>query len=303
MRMGRWIIAFLAAAVLIACGTAVLQYASAAAGDDMAGYWAPVKQAMGTNGTIYDDGTITFDIPRSIEVTLDGVRLAAGSDRSHEIHMMKNGNRAMVMGELVLTEDEVSNVTGKLIRAGINETALHNHMLRESPHLMYLHFMTNGDPVAMASAIRGIVDPLAKGPVGGNPSTGLDMTRLDQIMGTKGEYDNGVYGYHIPRQDNVSVNGMTLTPHMDISEDVSFQPLGDGKAALVGELTLVGGEVEPVIKAFTDHGIEVTALHSHMLTEQPRLFYLHTWATGDAETLARGARAALDQVNTVTGTR
>jgi hypothetical protein len=295
MTIGRWILAFLAAAVLIACGTAVLHRADAAAGDDMAGYWAPVQKALGMNGTIYDDGTISFDIARSIEVTLDGVRLAPGSDLSHEIHMMKDGNRAMVMGELVLTEDEVGNVTGKLIRAGINETALHNHMLRESPHLMYLHFMTYGDPVALATAIRGIVDPLAKGPAGGNPGMSLNRTGLDQIMGAKGDFANGVYGYSFPRGDDVSMDGTTLSPHMDISEEVSFQPLGDGKAALVGELTLEADEVEPVIKAFTDHGIEVTAVHSHMLTEQPRLFYLHTWATGDAETLARGARAALDQ--------
>jgi Domain of Unknown Function (DUF1259) len=298
MIMGRWIIAFLAAAVLIACGTAVLQFTGAAAGDDMAGYWAPVQKAMGTNGTVYDDGTISFDIPRSIVVTLDGVKLAPGSDLSHEIHMMKDGNRAMVMGELVLTEDEVSNVTGKLIRAGINETALHNHMLRESPHLMYLHFMTYGDPVALATAIRDIVDPLAKGPAGSNLSENPGMTGLDQIMGARGEFDNGVYGFHIPRRDNISVDGMTLSPHMDISEEVSFQPLGNGKAAFVGELTLMAGEVEPVIKAFTDHGIEVTAVHSHMLTEQPRLFYLHAWATGDAESLARVARAALDRTNT-----
>jgi hypothetical protein len=268
MTTGRWrIIALLIVVVLIACGMAFFHGASAAVGDDMTGYWAPVQKAMGTNGTINDDGTINFDLPRSIEVTLDGVKLAPGADLSHEIHMMKDGNRTMVMGELVLTEDEVSNVTGKLIRAGISETALNNHLLRESPHLMYLHFMTCGDPVALATAIRGIVDPLVKGPARGGPGMNPDMTGLDQIMGSKGEFDNGVYGFHFPRRDNISVDGMMLSPHMDISEEISFQPLDHGKAAFVGEMTLLAGEVETVIKAFTDHGIEVTAVQSHMLAE------------------------------------
>ncbi|HEY3273462.1 MAG TPA: DUF1259 domain-containing protein [Methanocella sp.] len=282
-----------------------------AVSNDMAGYWAPVENAMGVKGTVYDDGTLSFDIPRNISVTLDGVKLAEGSDLSHEVHLMKTGNQAMIMGELVVMENEVNAITQKLIVAGLNETALHNHMLREKPHILYMHFNGYGDPVALAGKVRDITESLSGGVARSDDTTATDMAvsnsldtaRLDRITGGQGKADGGVYSYSIPRGDNVTMNGMTLSPHMDISEQISFQPLGSGKAALVGELTLKADEVGPVIKAFADHGIEVTALHSHMLEEQPRLFYLHTWATGDAETLARGARAALDQTNTVTGTR
>ncbi len=309
MEKRRFIITLAASVALLAICMSAHPEVGHAAGSDMASYWAPVQKAMGVNGTIYEDGTLGFDVPRAIDVVLDGVKLAHGSDLSHEVHMMKTGNASMIMGEVVVTENEVGATTQKLIAAGLNVTAIHNHMLRETPHLLYIHYEGHGDPVAMAEKVRAIFDSLEGGVASADDTSGmaavncLDTATLDQIMRWQGKADDGVYSYSIPRKDNVTMNGMTISPHMDISQEVAFQPLGAGKAGLVVELTLKTSEVEPVIKAFTENGIEVTALHNHMLTEQPRLFYLHCWATGDAETLARGTREALDHVNTVTGSR
>lgn len=261
--------------------------------------WSPVEHAMGVKGDVTPDGAVKFGVPRNLSVTLDGVKLAPGSDLMHEADFMRAGNETIAVGELVLAEDEVAAVTNKLIDAGINESALHNHLLRESPHLMYLHFHGQGDGVKMASALHDIMAAY-----GGNfsapeqsPLAGIGEAGLDRIMGSKGKEDNGVYGFSIPRKDRIYEMGVELSPAMDISSDVSFQPIKPGESTLAGELVLEANEVEPVIKALAKNNIEVTALHSHMQTENPRLFYLHCWAAGNTTDLARGIREALDRTN------
>ncbi len=265
--------------------------------------WAPVEQALGAHGEISPDGVISFDLPRNINVSVDGIPLAQGSDLSHEVHMMKSGNKTMVISELVLKEDEVKGVTQKLLKAGLEETALHNHLLRTTPHLVYLHIHQYGDAVQIARSIREITDALEGGTVTptNNGSQGLDTAKMDEAMGAKGKEGEGVYSYHIPRKDTITMNGITMLPEMDISTGISFQPIGNGKAAVVGEFVLESSEVGPVIESMTKNGIEVTALHSHMLTEKPRLFYIHSWATGDAVELARGMHDAVSRTNSSFG--
>ncbi len=287
------------AIAFVAAGIAVSQ----TDGKDMQSAWTQAENIFGVKGDYHADGTATFDVPRDLAVTLNGIRLAPGSDLSHEIRMMTIGDKVLAIGELVVTADEIGSVTQKLQAAGINETALHNHLLHESPQLMYLHFHAYGNPVDITMAINDIITPLGKGPDGKFDGQGIDTARLDRIMGAEGKADGGIYGFSMPRADNVTMEGITLSPYMDISTEIYFQPTGNGNALAIGEFVLEANEVEPVTGMLAEKGFEVDALHSHMLTEQPRLFYLHTWATGNAEQLATGLRLALGKTNSLAGTR
>jgi hypothetical protein len=288
------------ASLLIVVSIFVSLAVPASAVQDDAGYWGPVEQAMGMKGDVSDDGVITFTIPRNLNVTLDGIRLAPGSDMSHEFSFMRSGEGSMMVGEIMLREDEVPGVTQELLGAGITETALHNHLLRETPHIMWLHVHANGDPVKLAETLIAIIRPLDKSPAStspGAPVSQLDTARLDAIIGTRGKAEDGVYVYSIPRADKINMGGVELLPDMDISTRVSFQPAGQGKAAVIGEFVLEKSEVGPVLATLSDNGVEVTALHSHMLDEQPRLFYMHCWAVGDPAVIAGSMRKALDKTN------
>ena len=197
--------------------------------------------------------------------------------------------------DLVLTEDEVMPVMTKLQEGGVMQTALHNHVLHESPRVMYMHIGATGDAVKIAKAIHDALSlsktpfatPAAP-PAGSDQDLGIDTKQLDQIMGQTGKVNGGVYQFSVPRAETVSDNGMEVPPAMGLATAINFQPTGGGKAAITGDFVLIASEVNPVIKALRDNGIEVTALHSHMLTENPRLFFMHFWANDDAQKLARG---------------
>lgn len=186
----------------------------------------------------------------------------------------------------------------KLEQGGIEITALHNHLLGESPRVLYMHVHGMGDPVSMAKTIRDALSltgtPSA---VGYGNFSGLDTARLDGILGFKGKVAGDVYQYSVPRADKVSDHGVEVPPSMGVAIPMNFQPTGGGKAAIVGDMVLTADEVNPVIRVLNDNGIDVTAVHSHMLTEEPRLFFLHFWANDDAYRLANGLRAALNEVN------
>ena len=211
----------------------------------------------------------------------------------------------MVMGDLVLTEDEVTPVLTKLQESGVEATALHNHVLHESPRVMYMHIHAMGDGAKLAKAIHDSLI-LSKTPFAApaastqNADVGFDTKAVDQIMGQSGKANGVVYQYSIARADDVSdtsMNGFVLPPAMGVAQAINFQGTGSGKAAITGDFVLTAAEVNPVIKALRDNGIEVTALHSHMLTDTPHLFFMHFWANDDAQKLAHGLRAALDKVN------
>jgi hypothetical protein len=207
----------------------------------------------------------------------------------------------MVMGDLVLLETEINPVMLKMIEGGLEITAVHNHLLRASPATFYMHVGGHGDPARMAFVIRDALQasktPLATPAAAPAPAVDLDTAQLDQIIGVKGQANGGVYQFAVPRRDPVTENGMQLSPvgPMGVAIAIGFQPTGGGKAAITGDFVLSGDEVNPVIRALRANGIEVTAVHSHMLDEQPRLFFLHFWANDDALKLARGLRAALDK--------
>ncbi len=265
--------------------------------------WKAVADAMARSGSLQPGDIYKFGMPRKdMQVTVKGTPVKAGLALGSWVAFKKMGNSAMVMGDLVLGEEEVEPVMLKLQQSGIEQTALHNHLLHESPRVMYMHIVGRGDAVTLA---KGIHDALAltKTPTasasGQNKPTdfGFDTSRLDTTIGHKGKDNGGIYQFSVPRAEKIMDGGMEVPPAMGTATAINFQPTGDGKAAITGDFVLLGKEVNPVIRALRQNGIEVTAIHSHMLTEEPRLFFMHFWANDDAMKLAKGLRAALDQTN------
>jgi hypothetical protein len=262
--------------------------------------WSAVDQEFGRQGTTQPDGVRRYSFPRSdLHVTLDGVAirpaLALGSWLAFE-PMQKS---AMVMGDLVLTQDEVNPVMTELLNDGIEVTAVHNHLLRSSPAIMYMHVEARGDPVRLAHVLHAALarsrTPLQLASASPSAPIALDTAAIDAIIGSKGKVTGGVYQFSIARREKISESGMPAPATMGTATGINFQPLGGGRAAATGDFVLIASEVEPVMRALTSSSIEVTALHSHMIHEQPRLFFMHFWAQGDAGAIAGGLRRAIDQ--------
>src|SRR5450631_1134731 len=267
--------------------------------------WQKVDAAFGRKAAVSDD-VHRYGFPRTdLTVTLDGVTIKPALALGGWIAFKPAHGGAMVMGDLVLLETEINPVMLKLIEGGLEITAVHNHLLRASPATFYMHVGGHGDPTKMATAIHDALavskTPLAPTAAAPAAAVDLDTAQLDQIIGVKGQVNGGVYQFNVPRRDPVIENGMTLTPigPLGAAIAINFQPTGGGKAAITGDFVLTADEVNPVIRALRSNGIEVTALHSHMLTEQPRLFFMHFWANDDALKLAQGLRAAIDAAASV----
>src|SRR5467141_2950759 len=262
-----------------------------AADDD----WAAVAQALGRAGAQLPGGIYRVGLGRSdLKVTLDEVTIRPTLALGSYLAFQKMGSEAMVMGDLVLLQEEVNPVMKKLVEGGIEITALHNHLLRSSPATMYMHFYGRGDPVKLAAALRaGLAE--SKTP-SAPPPLDLDTAAIDQTLGAKGNVNSGVYAFNIPRAETIMEDGMPIPIGMGSGNVINFQPTGGGRAAITGDFVLIAQEVNPVLKTLREGGIEVTALHSHMLTEQPRLFFMHFWANDDAGKLARSLKAALGKV-------
>lgn len=272
------------------------------------GHWARVGEALGKPGKLLPGGIYKVALPRTdLKVTLDGVDIKPGLALGGWLAFESMGRQSMVMGDLVLTQDEVNPVMTKVLAGGLQVTALHNHLLRNRPFTMYLHVMGTGDPVKLAAALHAALaeskTPLAT--VGSArptaapaspPKIDLDIAAIDRALGARGANSGGILQYSIPRTQPVTDNGMPVPPAMGSAQGINFEPLGNGKAAITGDFVLTANEVAPVMKALHGNGIEVTALHNHMIDEQPRLLFMHFWAHDDAVKLARGLRAALSHI-------
>jgi len=265
--------------------------------------WQKVDAVFGRTAMVSGD-VHRYGFPRSdLHVTVDGVAIKPALALGGWVAFEPTEGGAMAMGDLVLLETEINPVMSKLIENGIEITAVHNHLLRANPATFYMHIEGHGDPVKLADAIRtGLAEsktPLeAKAAATASaPAIDLDTAQLEKILGAKGKANGGVYQFGVPRRDAISESGMKLNPAapMGGATAINFQPTGGGKAAITGDFVLTADEVNPVIRELRSHGIEVTAIHSHMLKEQPRLFFMHFWANDDALKLARGLRAALDK--------
>jgi len=265
--------------------------------------WKPVEDAMGRPGQMQPGDVIRFGMPRKdLQVTLGGVAIKAGLALGSWAAFMRTEHGAMVMGDLVLTEDELGPVMRKLQEGGIEVSAVHNHLIGESPHVVYMHVASHGDAVKMAHAIHDAV-ALTKTPgpdTGAAPAAselGIDQKAVEEALGRGGKVNGGILQFGVPRAETITDNGMVVPPTMGVATAINFQPTGGGKAAITGDFVLLGKEVNPVMKALRENGIEVTALHSHMLMEEPRLLFMHFWANDDAVKLAKGLRVALELTN------
>src|ERR1700736_3697497 len=308
MRKTIWITASIVAVVLATAASAqsinwqvfAEPFVSAAHAQDVD--WQQVDEVLGRKPAVAGD-VHRYGFPRSdLTVTLDGVTIKPALALGGWVAFKPMHGDTMVMGDLVLLETEINPVMAKMIEDGLDITAVHNHLLRANPATFYMHVGGHGDPVKLATAIKAalaesktpLAPPAAAAPP---PAIDLDTAQLDQIIGAKGQPNGGVYQFAVPRRDPVTQDGIPMTPvgPMGMATSINFQPTGGGKAAITGDFVLTGDEVNPVIKALRANGIDVTAVHSHMLDEQPRLFFLHFWANDDALKLAKGLRAALDK--------
>ena len=266
--------------------------------------WQKVGDTFGRKPAAVAGDVHRYGFPRTdLQVTLDGVAIKPALALGGWVAMKPAHGGVTAMGDIVLLETEINPVMAKLIASGLEITAVHNHLLRASPATFYMHIAGHGDAVKLAAAIRDALS-VSKTPLGppaapaAQPAIDLDTAQLDQIIGAKGNPNGGVYGFGIPRHDQVTEAGMALTPPgpLGLATGVAFQPTGNAKAAITGDFVLLGDEVNPVIKTLRENSIEVTALHSHMLDEQPRLYFMHFWANDDAAKLAKGIRGALDKM-------
>ena len=263
--------------------------------------WKKVDTTLGKTATVSGE-VHRYGLPRSdLQVTVDGVTIRPALALGGWAAFQPMRGEAMVMGDLVLLETEINPVMAKLLEGGIEITAVHNHLLRANPETFYMHIGGHGDPVKMAEAIRAALtlsktpfNPPAAAPTA-SPAMELDTAQLDQIIGVNGQANGGVYQFNVPRRDPITETGMTVPIAMGSANAINFQPTGAGKAAITGDFVITGDEVNPMIRTLRANGIEVTAIHSHMLTEQPRVFFVHVWANDDTLKLAKGLRAALDK--------
>ena len=262
--------------------------------------WKKVDAALGKTAAVSGE-VHRYGLPRSdLQVTLDGVAIKPALALGGWVSFAPMHGQAMVMGDLVLLETEITPVMTKLLDGGLDITAIHNHILRASPATFYMHVGGRGDPEKMAAVVRSALsasktpfDPPAT-TAGPAPAVDLDTAKLDQIMGVKGTANGGVYQFGVPRRDPVMESGMQVNGPLGGANAINFQPTGSGKAAITGDFLVTGNEVNPLIRALRAGDIEVTAIHSHMLDEEPRMFFIHFWANDDAQKLARNVRTALE---------
>ncbi|MFS8084525.1 MAG: DUF1259 domain-containing protein [Acidobacteriota bacterium] len=267
--------------------------------------WKSVETALGKTGSMQPGDVFKIGMPRTdLAVTVRGISINPVLALGSWVAFKRMGSEAVVMGDLVLTESEVGPVMWSLQEDGIEQTALHNHVLDESPRVMYMHIHGHGDAVKLARAIRRALS-YTKTPFDRQPGATLkqfppqdvDFLQVAKLMGRSGKDNNGVYQFSIARVEKITDDEMDVPPAMGVATAINFQPTGNGRAAITGDFVLLASEVNPVIHALRENGIQVTAIHSHMLTESPRLFFMHFWANDDALKLARGLRAALDKTN------
>ena len=268
--------------------------------------WKAVEQALGKPGQLMPGDVFRVAMPRTdLKVKVQGVDVKAGFALGSYAAFKKMSNEAMVMGDLVLLDEEVQNVMARLLAKGIAVTAVHNHLNEMSPHVMYMHYSGHGEAVQLATSLREALSASAT-PLGqsaaapGGPSGGpdIDQKQVEAALGRTGRVNNGILQVSVARAEKIMEgSAMELLPAMGVNTAINFQPTGDGKAAITGDFVLIDREVVAVAKTLRDNGIQVTALHNHGLDDNPRLFYMHFWANDDAVKLARGLKAALDLTN------
>ena len=267
--------------------------------------WKAVEQALGKSGQMQPGDVFRIGMPRTdLNVTVKGVTVKAGFALGSYAAFKQIGDHVMVMGDLVLRDQEIPAVMSGLFAGGLEVTAVHNHLNEMSPHTMYMHYSGHGDAVQMARALRQALSasgtPLG-GPAPASVAAGgptLDTKAIEQALGRSGrDVGAGVFQVTVPRAEAITEMGQPLLPAMGVVTVMNFQPTSDGKAAITGDFVLIDKEVNAVAKTLRQQGVDVTAIHNHALMDVPRLFYMHFWANDDPVKLAQALKAALDQTN------
>jgi Domain of Unknown Function (DUF1259) len=262
-----------------------------------------IDQALGRPGQKIGD-VYKVGFPRTdLHVSVHGLAIKPGLALGSWAAFTGTEGNAMVMGDLVLLEDELNPVMEKMRSAGFEISAVHNHLIDETPHVMYMHYMGHGAASQLATSLRAALavskTPLEKPAAAVEEATPPAWVKtVEDSVGRKGTLKGGVLSYGVPRADIITVAGMAIVPAAGVAEAINFQAVDSGNVATTGDFVLTAEEVNPVISELQAHHILVTALHSHMLTEQPRLFFMHFWAVGSPETVGAGIAAALKHVST-----
>jgi hypothetical protein len=263
-----------------------------------------IEQITGMKG-VEKNGEYKITVPQNdLHVTVDGFKIIPPMGLGSWAAFTPSPHGAMLMGDIILTETDLKPVQEEVIARGLTITAIHNHFVRNHPNVMYMHIDGSGDIEQLAAGVKAIFDKV-KEVRGGDPKSGpkdsvlntLNIGALDAIIGAKGEMSMGVYKYTIGRPDvKLKEHGTPVSTFMGFNTWAAWQGSPDN-AAVCGDFTMLADEVAPVIKALVENGIEVVAVHNHMVQEDPRIFFLHYWGVGPAEKLARGLRSAIDKTN------
>jgi hypothetical protein len=262
--------------------------------------WGATDRALGRAGAEQPGSVHKFSFPRSdLQVVLGGVPIKPALALGSWVAFKRTSDgQSLAMGDLVLTPDEVAPVMEKLQQGGVGQSALHNHLLGEMPHVMYMHIMAKGDAAKIAQTIHDALalthtplqPPAAAPPV----AASLDSTAFAAALGYGGKSSGGVYQVGIPRPETIREGGDDVPPSMGVATSINIQPTTNGRGVTTGDFVLLPSEVNPVIRALKANGIAVTALHSHLMMDQPHVLFMHFWGNDDVTKLARGLRAALD---------
>ena len=261
--------------------------------------------STGLNNVFGKKGTVQgmvyrITYPRSdLKVKINEFSVAPGLALTSWIGILFMGNESMMMGDLVLLDAEEAAVVSKLVSSGLSITAIHNHLTNEKPAIKYIHFSGSGDPLKLAASIKSVLGitgtPLAA-PAAQQPVASPDWSKVEAILGKTGKHNGQILSYTFPRKEKLMESGMEMPPSIGMATGINFQMDGT-KAGITGDFVLLANEVNPVVKALTENSIVVTAMHNHMLFDDPRLFMMHFWAVDDPEKLATGLKAALDKTN------
>lgn len=263
---------------------------------------AGIDQVLGRTGQKTGD-VYRVSFPRTdLHVSISGLAIKPGLALGSWAAFIGTDDNAMVMGDLVLLDRELNPVMTKLRSAGFEITAVHNHLMEEIPKVLYLHYMGHGGAAQLATALRAALSvsktPLEKPAAAAEePAPPAWVKSAEGAVGRKGIFKGGVLSYAVPRSDTITMAGMTIPPAAGVGEAINFQAAASGNVATTGDFVLTADEVNPVISELQRHHILVTALHSHMLTEQPHLFFMHFWYVGNPESAGAGIKAALSRVS------
>ncbi len=261
-----------------------------------------IEQVTGMKGT-EKNGEYKITVPQNdLNIVVDGFKIIPPMGLGSWAAFTPCGDSAMVMGDIILTETDLQPVQQEVIKQGFAITAIHNHFVRNRPNVMYMHIDRSGDISTLSNGVKAIFDKVkevrGKDPKSENADSvanTLNTAMLDSVIGHKGELGKGVYKYTIGRPDvTLSEHGIPVSTFMGFNTWAAWQGTPE-RAAVAGDFTMLENEVAPVIKALVENGIEVVAVHNHMVHETPRIFFLHYWGVGNSAKLAQGLKAALNE--------